>query len=411
MLQSQASRRWVVVIVATLCVMLVANPVAASAQAAIDYAEKKRHAQELYRQNKMVDAVPVLEELAAANDKDVEVFSALGFALYSMTLAAGNTQEREQLAARARAALNHAKQLGDKSELTDLALSSLQGGTPPPSKFSQNAEADLSMQQAEADFVKGELAQAIDLYKKALSLDPKLYDAALYIGDSYYKSPGGMSQAPEWYAKAIAIDPNRETAYRYWADVLMKQGDSDGARDKYVEAYISEPYDKLALTGFTTWAKNQHVTLAHPAITIPGAFVRKENGDTNITIDPSTLDKKNNGGSAWIMYGIVRATWSNEKFLKTYPKEKTYRHSLGEEADALRTVVSGIDAKTRKSPDLDPSLATLLKLEQQGELEAYILLAKSDEGISKDYRPYLREHRDQLRNYVVDWVLRGGHAR
>jgi tetratricopeptide (TPR) repeat protein len=390
---------------------LLAKPVAASAQAGIDYARKKHHAQELYRQNKMVDAVPVLEELAATNDKDVEVFSALGFALYSMTLAAGNTQEREQLAARARAALNRANQLGDKSELTDLALSSLQGGTPPPSKFSRNAEADLSMQQAEVDFVKGELAQAIDLYKKALSLDPKLYEAALYIGDSYYKSPGGMSQAPEWYAEAIAIDPNRETAYRYWADVLTKQGDSDGARDKYVEAYISEPYDKLALTGFTTWAKNQHVTLAHPAITIPGGFERKQNGDTNITIDPSTLDKKNNGGSAWIMYGIVRANWSNEKFLKKYPKEKTYRHSLDEEADALRTVLRGIDAKTRKSPDLDPSLATLLKLEQQGELEAYILLARSDEGIGKDYPSYLQEHRDQLRNYVVDWVLRGGHAR
>jgi tetratricopeptide (TPR) repeat protein len=397
--------------VAVLSVMLLEVPVAASEQAAVDYLEKKQHAQELYRQNKMADAIPVLEELAAANDKDAEVFAALGFALYSMTLASGNTQEREQLATRARAALNRAKQLGDKNELTDLTLSRLQGGAPPPSKFSRNAEADLSMQQAEADFVKGELAQAIDLYKKALSLDPKLYEAALYIGDSYYKSPGGMSQAPEWYAKAIAIDPNRETAYRYWADVLMKQGDRDGARDKYVEAYISEPFDKLALTGFTTWAKNQHVTLAHPAITIPGGFERKQNGDTNITIDSSTLDKKNSGASAWIIYGITRTTWSNEKFLKTYPKEKTYRHSLGEEADALRTVMSGIDAKTRKSPDLDPSLAILLKLEQQGELEAYILLARSDDGIRQDYLPYLREHRDLLRNYVVDWVLRGGHAR
>src|SRR5215472_3350027 len=178
MLQSLASRRWVVVIAAALCVILLADPLAASAQAAIDYTKKKQRAQELYRQNKMADAIPVLEELAAANDKDTEVFAALGFALYSMTLVAGNTQEREQLAARARAALNRAKQLGDKSELTDLTLSRLQGGAPPPSKFSRNPEADLSMQQAEADFVKGELAQAIDLYKRALSLDPKLYEAA-----------------------------------------------------------------------------------------------------------------------------------------------------------------------------------------------------------------------------------------
>lgn len=404
------SKRNVIVTAAVLLAMLSGVSSVAAAQAALDYTEKKNHALELYRENKMVDAVSALEELAAANDKDKEVFSALGFALYSMTLAARDDQERQRLAARARAALTRAKELDDKSDLTDLALSALQRGAPPPSKYSQNPEADFAMQQAEGDFVKGELAQAIDLYKKALSLDPKLYEAALYIGDSYYKMAGHMSQGLEWYAKAIAIDPDRETAYRYWADVLMKQGDATGARDKYVEAYISEPYSRLALSGLTNWAKTQRVTLAHPAITIPTSFERKQDGNSNITIDIHALDKKESGSSAWIMYGIVRANWSNEKFLKTYPNEKTYRHSLAEETDALRTVLSGVNAKARKSPDLDPSLATLLKLEQQGELEAYILLARSDEGISKDYLPYLKEHRDALRAYVFDWVLKGGHA-
>jgi tetratricopeptide (TPR) repeat protein len=398
-------------IVLVLCVGTLLASVMANAQAALDYSEKKQHALDLYRQNKMVDAAAELEQLAAVNDKDREVFSALGFALFAMTSSASSDQDREQLAARARKALERARELGDKSEITDLALSEVKQGTPPPSKFSKNPEADLAMQQAETLFVKGELDQAIDLYKKALSADPKLYEAALYIGDGYYKSPGGLSQAGEWFAKAIAIDPNRETAYRYWGDVLMKQGDAAGARDKYVEAYISEPANRLAVSGFTTWAKNQNVTLAHPSVTIPASFERKPDGNSNITLDAHTLEKKDTGSFAWIMYGIVRANWSNEKFRKTYPNEKTYRHSLGEEADALRTVLSGINAKMRKSPDLDPSLAILLKLDQQGELEAYILLARADEGIGKDYLPYLRDHRDQLRAYVVDWVLRGGHAK
>lgn len=56
---------------AVLCGILLVVPVAASAQAAIDYLERQ-HALDLYRQNKMVDDVPVLEELAAANDKDTE---------------------------------------------------------------------------------------------------------------------------------------------------------------------------------------------------------------------------------------------------------------------------------------------------------------------------------------------------
>lgn len=408
----QPLRLSVAAFMAAVCAGCLLNPVPVRAQAAVEYTQKKQHALDLYRQNKMVDAASELEQLTAVNDKDVEVFSALGFALFAMTGTAQNEQDRAQLASRARAALTRARQLGDKSDLTDLALSRLKDGVPGPNKFSRNPEADLAMQQAETDFVKGDLDQAIDLYQKALSVDPKLYDAALYIGDAYYKSPGGMNKAPEWFAKAIAIDPDRETAYRYWADVLMKQGAVLGARDKYVEAYISEPNNRLAISGFTTWAKAQHVTLAHPAITIPAKFSREKNGNTNITLDPSTLDKKKeDGSSAWMMYGIARATWTEEKFRKEYPNEKTYRHSVKEEADALRAALSAVNAKTRQSTDLDPSLATLLKLDQQGELEAYILLVKSDEGIAQDYPSYLREHRDQLRAYVVDWVLSGGHAK
>jgi tetratricopeptide (TPR) repeat protein len=401
-------------LMATVFAGVALYPAPAKAQAAVEYTEKKQHALDLYRQSKMVDAASELEKLAAVNDKDVEVFSALGFALFASIGTAQNDQDRAQLASRARAALTRAQELGDKNVITDMALAKLKDGTPLVNKFSQNPEADLAMQQAEADFAKGNLDQAIGLYQKALNADPKLYDAALYIGDAYYKSPGGMNKSPEWFAKAIAIDPDRETAYRYWADVLMKHGDVPGARDKYVEAYISEPHSRLAITGFTDFAKAQHVTLAHPAVNIPTTFSREKNGNSNITLDPSTLGKKNkkeDGSSAWIMYGMTRASWTEEKFRKEYPGEKTYRHTLREEADALRTVLAGIDKKARQSKDLDPGLATLLKLDQQGELEAYILLVKSDEGIARDYASYLREHRDRLRAYVVDWVLSGGQAK
>jgi tetratricopeptide (TPR) repeat protein len=392
----------------------VVRPISATAQAALDYTEKKQHALELYRQNKMVAAAAELEKLAAINDKDVEVFSDLGFALFSSMEAAPNDAEKARLADRARAALIRAKELGDKSDLTDLTLAKLKERTatgPTEPRFSANPEANLAMQQAEAHFVKGELDQAIALYEKALIADPKLYDAALYIGDAYYKSPGGIAKAPEWFAKAVTIDPDRETAYRYWADVLMKQGDTLLARDKYVEAFISEPNNRLAVSAFTRWGQNQHLTLAHPAITIPSSVSKDKAGNTTINIDPSTLGKQDNGSSAWIMYGISRAAWSGGEFQKEYPDEKTYRHSLKEEAQALRMVISAVNEKSKHSKDLDPSLATIIKLDQQGELEAYILLARSDEGIARDYPAYLKAHRDQLRAYVMDWVLRGGHAK
>ena len=45
-----------------------------------------------------------------------------------------------------------------------------------------------------------------------------------------------------WFQKAVAIDPNRETAYRYWGDALWAAGDKMGAKAKFVDAIIAEPF-------------------------------------------------------------------------------------------------------------------------------------------------------------------------
>ena len=378
-----------------------------TAQAALDYTEKKEKVLGLYKQSRFVEAAPILEELAAANPNDKEVFSMLGFSLYSTIGTTQDEDKRKDLADRARKALLHARELGDRSVLTDQMLANLAGGTPSVHKFSSNADADQAMLEAERLFTSGQLEGAIELYKKALSADPGLYNAALYIGDCYYKVPGKMDEAPEWYAKAIAIDPNRETAYRYWADVLIKQGKPGEARDKYIDAYISEPSDRLAISAFKAWAKGQNVTLTHPAIQIPTKVETKDNKNTTITLDPGALlkKKKDDGSEGWLIYGITRSLWVSSKFAKEYPNEKTYRHSLKEEADALRAAIAAVGEKARKSKDLDPSLATLIRLDQDGVLEPYILLARSDAGIAQDYPGFLKEHRDLLHRYATKWII------
>jgi len=47
-------------------------------------------------------------------------------------------------------------------------------------------------------------------------------------------------------------------------------------------------------------------------------------------------------------------------------------------------------------PRKDPSLATLIKLNEQGVLEPNVLLSCADEGIARDYAGYQKAHRDQL---------------
>ena len=76
-------------------------------------------------------------------------------------------------------------------------------------------------------------------------------------------------------------------------------------------------------------------------------------------------------------------------------------------ADALRSVITL--AKTdKKVKALSPSLAKLKKLDDEGLLEAYILLAKADDGISSDHPQYLKASRDKLRRYMLEYVVAGG---
>ena len=119
------------------------------------------------------------------------------------------------------------------------------------------------------------------------------------------------------------------------------------------------------------------------------------------------LGGKDDGSSAWIVYGGTRSTWHKEKFAKAFPGEKTYRHSLAEEADALRSVIT-LATSDKKTKTLSPSLAKLKKLNDEGLLEAYILLALPDEGISQDHPAYLKQNRDKLRRYMVEYVVTGG---
>src|SRR5262249_34562011 len=150
-----------------------------------------------------------------------------------------------------------------------------------------------------------------------------LYEAALFIGDVYFKSAEQI-KAGEWFARAIEINPDRETAYRYWGDSLMKQGKVTEAGDKFVEAYIAEPYNRLARAGFVNWGERVNIQLAHPRVEFPASVNQKGENQTTITLDPKMLDKGDKDGTsaAWMIYSFTRASWATSEFAKQYPNEK-----------------------------------------------------------------------------------------
>jgi tetratricopeptide (TPR) repeat protein len=248
------------------------------------------------------------------------------------------------------------------------------------------------------------------MYQRVLLLDPTIYEAALFMGDVYFKT-AEQQKAGDWYARAIAIDPDRETAYRYWGDSLMKQGRVSEAGDKFVEAFIAEPYNRLVRAAFVNWGERVNIALAHPRVELPANVNKKSDNETTITLDPNMMKKDDKSGSAaaWLTYTLVRANWAATEFLKQYPNEKTYRHSLKEEAAAMRAALKALDEQKGVKPEnIDSSLQIIRKLDKEGLLEAFILLALPDEGIAQDFQAYRKSNVENLRRYVKQYVLTGG---
>jgi tetratricopeptide (TPR) repeat protein len=258
------------------------------------------------------------------------------------------------------------------------------------------------MLKAQKQFSNGKLKKALALYEQAAEADPKLYEAALFAGDTELKMKN-YDEAGIWFAKAIAINPDRETAYRYWGDTLTHKGEQKAAQSKFVDAVIAEPYTKAPWVGLQQWADASHARLASPPITLPKQAVSDEKGNVSVTVDPSSTGSPASG--AWLVYSTQPMMWRSTEFKKHYPNETVYRHSLAEEAEGLRSVMAVVKEQKISEDKLDPTLKSLIALDKDGMLECWILLNGADLGIVQDYAGYRATHRELLRAYIDKYVI------
>ncbi len=404
------------VLVALLCFVslslsLLNDSSRAYAQDAPDYEAELKRAVQLVQTHKMADALPILEKLHAARPDNAVVLELLAYAGFSIAVNEKDAEKRKKELLRARSLAERAKGLGRDNQLIQLLLEQIpaDGDMATLSASKKRSPAEDELMKGETAFGKGEMDRAIEHYEQALKLDPKLYEAPIFIGDAYHKMEKN-DKAYENYARAVAIDPDRETAYRYWGNVLMREGKMKEAKEKLVEAVICAPYTRVTWQFLTGWGQRNQIQLSHPRIEIPTSSVQKKD-DKNISIFVNPSDKKD-GTDAWMMYSLTRAAWlTDKKFSEEFPNEKQYRHSLREESDALRFTVESVltqlkDGKLKEN-SLDVSIANLLKVHKDGLLEAFILFAKADDGIARDYAEYRKNNRDKLRRYLNEYVTSG----
>ena len=396
---------------AALSALLLSSPAPTIAQEQADYEADFKRAVELVKANKMPEAAPILEKLHSAKPDNAVVLELLAHAISVNTALEKDAGKRKKELLRARSLAERAKELGRNTQLIQLLLEliSPEGEMAVTGEPGKSTPAMEALMEGEAAFSKGEMERAIQHYERALKLDPKLYEAPLYIGDAY-KTLGKSDKAYESYARAVAIDPDRETAYRYWGNVLMREDKLKEAKEKLIEAVIAAPYTRVTWQFLGNWAERSQIQLSHPRIDIPTSSVQRKD-DKNITIFVNPSEKKD-GSDAWMVYSIGRAAWMTEaKFPKEFPNEKQYRHSLREESESLSMVAESVQNQLKedklKESALDVSIANLLKLHREGLIEAYVLLAKPDAGIARDYAEYRKNNRDKLRRYLNEYVTAG----
>jgi tetratricopeptide (TPR) repeat protein len=388
------------------CVALVAPACAQTAAKTEEQLhEEVKQAEDFYQQHKMLEALPLYEDLHTRYPDNAAYTERLAMAWVGK---GGAESSSVQTAADNKHALDLMKQAeaqGDHSNLLEVMIEKLSAAvaTPPVAAPTGPLPAGReTFNQAESVFSKGDIEGADKLYKKSWEENPSFYSAPLFAGDMEFRL-GHYDEAGVWFAKAIAISPDTETAHRYWGDALAKAGKSAEARRQYIEAFIADPYQKAPRLQLRSFAQMNHMQYVPPPITLPPPPTKGKDGGMVITVDPAKANDPIT--TAWLGYPMQTLAWQNGRFAKTYPNEKTYRHSLAEESDSLRMMLKVVQSLKIPEDKYDATIRSLFALEKDGMLECWILLDAPDQGTAQDYAAFRAAHRELLRAYIEKYDL------
>ncbi|HEV2579058.1 MAG TPA: hypothetical protein VGU25_17770 [Acidobacteriaceae bacterium] len=420
--------RWSVVFLLSLGVGAMAQQAAPQHQANFD--AERQQANQLYLAGKTLDALPLYEDLCR-QDQTVAVFAERhGTGLLAKADVTADPKAKAALTDAGMSEIRRAQSLGDNSPYV---VSILNAASKTPAAAAANAplgippltvgythvpsaKAQALYGQAQQVFDQQNYAAAAPLYVKASQADPQWYMPALNAGDTYFHLKD-FKNANLWFAKAVTIDPDRETAYRYWGDELFAAGDRMGAKAKYVDAVIAEPFTGATWSKLQEWARVTRTSFVIPRVNRP-EFTTP---DGKLKVDTALEKETGDGRSSWLVYERVRvshgapaagqlvmagASGVNGQFTP-----KGYVHTLDEEMAALNAMLADVQknmaAGTVTEDKLDPGIRAMLILQKHGFLEPFVMLNFHDAGLRHEYPAYRAANRGLLVAYLNGAVALG----
>ena len=330
-----------------------------------------------------------------AHPEDLTGLGRHAILLKNRSAVASSPEEARKLRQRARLFALATIQGGSQSLILRLMVQSIrEDGSEVTSVHSADAEADKLIAQGEKKFERGDLDGALTDYMAARELDPGSARVALFIGDVYFVRKDDTT-ALEWFDRSIELAPDHETAHRYRADALMRLRRVDEAGESYLSAVVAHPYSPFPLRALEGWAQRNQKTFQRPHFDLPAGSLAAGEGRLEMNHDP-------NSGALSFAYLMARAKFFTER--KAKPAD--YRHSLAEEAHALKALIQIADemrSNTDSAKELETwqdALTFLRRMIDDGLLEAHVLLDRADVGIAEDYAAYRAQHSHQIRKYV-----------
>jgi hypothetical protein len=384
-------RRWVVAL--GLCIL--ATPAFTQEGEAIK-------AESLYQSGNRLGALPYYEALTKANPNELLYAERLTVCLYTQSAGMQDGPARRELLDKIQAEAKTAVSLGSQETASlvianfDLSLASKEKG---------ETLAQAIWLSGEPYYGKKDFKEALNRYATAAELEPKAPEPAYFAGDAA-QMLGDLPAAESWYEKALRLAPHGAKVYVHWGDAIMKIAhDPNGARAKYIDAIVADPYGTRGRQRLAEWAEAQGAVLAPPQIKPPngGMEMFKTMGH-----DPSTR-------TPWTTYVLDEFAYqTNAKaspigtFHKDYPSEAKARRSLLGETKALHATALEAASNAEKQGKPADEFRDLIEVDKAGMLECWVIFHWSDQNMEQDYRQFSTEHWKILHDYIDRFEIHGG---